>query len=286
MKTVNIATILLLFTILTSCNGIIAAPTKAPIQIATTVPTLSPAPEPAITPSPLPTKTSTPIVEYTPIPVSGTPISVITEDGITWTECVAPYQDYTRQMPSMEFAAKCLNMEIPFWSDNDKKITAERIEGENGSDLRLVIGHDVFLAKHLSTNGCCDYEFYKNGNLIMNASAPLLTFDPNRNLWNIGGKSVWELIAEPPVIIVDGVNYNEKYQLEGSFFPYAINNKLLYIAKKNGKYQIIYGEKVIGHEFDEIPMHYCCMYPTVWRGRGEYWFWGRLEGTYYVVGIH
>jgi hypothetical protein len=177
-------------------------------------------------------------------------------------------------------------MDRPIWDDNDKKITGERIEGSNGSDLQLVIGNDVFLAKHDSTNGCCDYEFLKNGNVIIETSAPLITFDPNRNLWNIGGKSVWELIAQPPVIIVDGVNFNEKYQLEGSFFPYTINNKLLYIAKKDGKYQIIYDGKHIGHEFDEIYMKYCCAVTTVLHGHGQFWFWGKRDGTYFVVGIH
>ena len=81
-----------------------------------------------------------------------------------------------------------------------------------------------------------------------------MTDDPNRNFWNIGGKLVWELAGYTTVIVVDGVNYNEKYGLEGSFFPYEINGKLIYIAKKDGKYHIVYDDQVMGPEFDEISM--------------------------------
>lgn len=218
-------------------------------------------------------------------PVTITPIAVFSENGITWTECIAPYRDYARDEATIDFAVDCLDMDPPRWDDHDRQIAGERIEGGNGSDLLTVIGDDVFLAKHESTFGCCDYKFLKNGEVILEASAPFYTFDPNRHLWNIGGKAVWELIAEPPVIIVDGLDYNREYDLQGSFFPYAINDKLLYIALKNDRYQIIYDGKAIGHEFDEIYMKYCCSETTVMYGSGHYWFWGKWNGTYYVVGI-
>jgi hypothetical protein len=105
-------------------------------------------------------------------------------------------------------------------------------------------------------------------------------------LWNIGGKAVWELVTDPPTIIVDGISFSEKYQLEGAFIPYAINDKLIYIAKENGKYHIVYDEKIMGPEFDEIYIKYCCATTKVLYGEGQYWFWGKREGTYYVVGIH
>jgi hypothetical protein len=52
-------------------------------------------------------------------------------------------------------------------------------------------------------------------------NAPTL-LDPNRKLWNIGGKSVWEIFSDPAAenlsaIIIDEVNLNDKYQLDGSF---------------------------------------------------------------------
>jgi len=208
------------------------------------------------------------------------------ENGLTWTECVQPNLDYANSAPDMEFVTPCLNMERPSWNDNDNKMAGERISGNNGSDLRQVIGNDVFLVKHDGTNGCCDYKFLKNGNLILETSAPFISFDPNRNLWNIGGRSVWELITDPPTIIVDGIDFNEKYHLEGIFIPYVINDRLIYIAKRDGKFHIEYDEKAIGPEFDEIYVKYCCATTKVFYGGGQYWFWGKRDGTYYVVAIH
>ena len=112
-----------------------------------------------------------------------------------------------------------------------------------------------------------------------------MTSNPNRGFWNIGGKLVWELAGYTHVIVVDGVDYNEKYQLEGSHFPYEIKGKLIYIAKQNGKFHIVYDETMIGPEFDAISMAYCCGMISVYYGSGQYWFVGRRAGTMYVVSI-
>ena len=286
---------------LTSCNNFLPAPKTKPTEImetaqsiaetmvaetqtaiptATSTATLLPSATPLPTSSPLPpTETPTPI--KTSIPFSGTPTVVAFENGLTWVECVVPNGEYGYDTSNISIATSCID--FPHWSVNDKKISGERIIGVNGTDLRLVIGQDSFLAKHDSTKGCCDYEFLKNGNVIRKTHASLITFDPNRYLWNIGGKAVWELIADPPVIIVDNIDFNEKYQLEGSFFPYEIKGKLIFIAKKNGKYNIVYDNKIVGPEFDKISMHYCCSGISVERGSNQYWFIGQREGTQYVV---
>lgn len=179
----------------------------------------------------------------------------------------------------------CINGDWPYLDDNDKKLYGERIHGEIGDNLRMVIGDDVYETRYSRSPSGLDYELLKNGDAIAKTSASFVTFDPNRNLWNIGGKLVWE-VADPSVIFVDGVNQNEKYQFEGSYFPYEIKNKLIYIAKKNGKYSIVYDEKIIDPEFDEMYMAYCCGTTRVLYGQGQYWVWGKRDGNYYVVGIH
>ena len=260
--------------------GTAIAETQTAIPTATSTATMLPSATPLPTFSPLPpTETPTPI--KTSIPISGTPTVIPLENGLTWLECVVPNGRYSHEANDISIVTSCIN--FPHWDVYDTRISGERIKGENGSDLRLVIGQDSFLAKHDSTNGCCDYKFLKNGKVLMEISAPLITFDPNRNLWNIGEKSVWELIADPPVIIVDGVNFNEKYQWEGSFIPYEIKGKLIYIAKKNGKYHIVYDDKVIGSEFDEIQMAFCCSMLSVYHGSEQYWFLAQRAGTQYVV---
>ena len=94
------------------------------------------------------------------------------------------------------------------------------------------------------------------------------------------------LDLQPLTPIVNGVDFNEAYDLEGTFFPYEIKGKLIYIAKKDGKYHVIYDGKAIGPSFDDISMAYCCGKITVLRGGGQYWFLGRRDGKQYVVKIY
>jgi hypothetical protein len=104
-------------------------------------------------------------------------------------------------------------------------------------------------------------------------------------LWNIGGKLVWELGVDTPVIIVDGINFNEKYALQGSYHPYEIKGKLIYIARQNGKLHLVYDDKIIGPEFDEISMPYCCGMVYLFHSNRQYWFVGRRGGTKFLVPI-
>jgi len=221
------------------------------------------------------------------IPVSITPVTLDMENGLTWTECVLPYRDYSYVTPDMELIVNCLNMEFPSLGNYDEKIFGEAIEGVGGGDnYRLVIGSDVYETRHTQIDiTTYNYELLKNGTLIAQTEAQYFTSAPNRSLGNIGGKAVWEILAEPPAIIVEGDNFNESYQLEGSFFPYEIQGKLLYIAQKNEKFRIIYDEEAIGPEFDEISMRYCCAEMSVSYGQGQYWFLGRREGTQFVIAI-
>ncbi len=167
----------------------------------------------------------------------------------------------------------------------DSDSYGQRIRGDALDDLRLIIGSDVYEANGTWHPHTIDYELFKNGAVIARASATFTTFDPNRALRNIGGKPVWELISEPPVIFVDGVNFNEKYHLDGSFFPHSIKDKLIYIAKKENQFQIVYDGKPIGPEFDEISMAYCCAKFSVIEGNEQYWFLGRRDGMQYAIAI-
>jgi hypothetical protein len=297
----TIISLVLATIIVTACNGLVATPTMSPtgvvargITLAKTevVNTQSVNIPPGIslqqfmatrlpsTQHPIPTMTSS------PTPMRVTPTVIAMENGITWTECIAPNLDYAHSVPDFEFAASCLQGELPRWNDQDLKIAGERIgEPIIDADLQQIIGNDVYVVKQYNPNGCCDYEFLKNGNVVIKISAPSITFNPNQHLWNIGGKVVWELVADPPTIFVDGVDFNQKYQWEGIYKPYSINDKLLYIAKKNDKFNIVYDEEIIGPAFDEVYIKYCCGTTDVHYGSGQYWFWGKREGIYYVVAL-
>lgn len=185
----------------------------------------------------------------------------------------------------MEFLSTCI--EIPTFNENDKKMIGERVKNKSSfSDWRITIGNDYFETKIDDiSKGCCSYQLIKNGDAILKMSPGFTTYDPNVRFWNIGEKLVWELGGWTPIIVVDGVNYNEKYELEGSYFPYEIKGKLIYIAKKNGKFHMVYDEKIIGLEFDSISMAYCCGMIPVFYGSGQYWFVGKRGCTTFVVSI-
>ena len=239
--------------------------------------------KPSITPPPTPTETITPVPTETTVTCPSIPQTLTLENGLTWTEVIIPDRRYYYVKPDMALLNSCID--FPISNERDKEIIGERIKGVNGSDLRLVIGDDTYETKFDSSIGCCEYDLFKNGVVIYHTNAPLITTDPNRGFWNIGGKLVWELLAQPPVIIVDGVNFNEEFKLEGSYYPYEINSKLIYIAKKNEKYQIIYGNEAIGPEFEDISKAYCCAGMSVIRGGSQYWFIGRRDGARYIVSI-
>ncbi len=263
-----------------SCKVPSSDPTFTSIPT-TITPTIQITIKPSITPSPTSTKTITPVPTETIVTCPSTPKTLTLESGLTWTEVVIPNRRYYYVKPDVALLKSCLD--FPNGNDHDQEIYGERIKGINGSDLKLAIGGDIYETKFDSTLGCCDYDLLKNGVVIYHTNAPLITTDPNRGFWNIGGKLVWELLADPPVIIVDGVNFNDEYQLEGSFYPYDINGKLIYIAKKSELYQIFYDNEAIGPEFDNISRAYCCAGMSVMRGGGQYWFIGKRDGARYIV---
>jgi len=284
--------LLLIITVLASCKSFVSSPTINPtVETQAVIPTATFTVMLLPSPSQLPfIETTTPIPQSSSIPISGTPTIITMENGLTWVECVAPIEDYAHSVEDQEFASRCLNMEIPVWDDNDRRMTGEwtaiaTVTSNNNAVFQHVVGNDVYLIKQEGTNGCCDYEFLKNGKVIFKTQIPLVAASPFQHHFTIDGKAVWELLTDPPTILVDGVDYNEKNQLEGIFKPYAIHGKLIYIAKQNEKYHIVYNEEIIGPEFDEIYIKYCCATTDVRYGKGQYLFWGKRDGIYYVVGI-
>jgi hypothetical protein len=209
----------------------------------------------------------------------------VVDNGLTWTECVVPDRDYSLMHEDMAILKQCVD---PFeGSDDDSVRKGERVKGDLGfDDLRITIGVDLFEARLVDRNNeGFHYELTKNGEVINKTIAQFTTYDMNQNLWNIDGKLVWELAGVQSVIIVDGVNFNEKHHLEGSYFPYEIKGKLIFVAKKNGNFSVMYDEKIVGPEFDEISMPYCCAMVPLIRRNEWYWFVGSREGIKYLVSI-
>lgn len=151
----------------------------------------------------------------------------------------------------------------------------------------MTIGGNLYEAKIVRKEDYphSEYELTKNGVVIIKVKPIRTTYDPNVGFWNIEGKLVWEVGGETPVIVVDGVNFNEKYQLQGSYFPYEIKGKLIYIAKQNEKLHLVYDDKIIGPDFDGISMPYCCAMMYLYHSNGQYWFVGRRGDAKFLISI-
>jgi hypothetical protein len=278
-------TLMLLIVALASCSASKAKSTMPLLSTPTSQPTLTSNLETTTFPSPSPRETNLSSPQTLAVPFSITPTMTVMENGLTWTECIVPNRDYSRMGEDMAILKKCV--EPPEWSDEDSERLGERVTGNlDFDDLRITIGTDYFEARLVDRDkDGFQYELTKNGVVIYKTITHFTTIDPNRDFWNIDGKLVWELAGEQSVIIVDGVDFNEKYQLEGAYFPYEIKGKLIFVAKKNGKFSIMYDEKTVGPEFDEISMPYCCAMAPLVRGNGQYWFVGSREGIKYLVSI-
>ena len=235
-------------------------------------------PTATFTPNPPPTASPT-------YPANLTRSVLALDNGLTWTECAVPVRDYAMDQFDVDFLQKCVK-----WpegsSDADKKMMPEVIEVPGGyRDFRLTIGKDVYETQMDRTGGCCHYFLLKNGEVIREETISFLAYQPNVGLWNMGGKWVWELSSWFTKTIVDGVDLNEKYGLQGSYHPYQIKGKILFVAQKNDKYYLMVDGHAVGPEFDEISMPYCCGMIYLKTGNGQYWFVGQRGDSKYVVSI-
>lgn len=276
----------LLVGLLVSCTPIAASPTEKILTAEITSSPSIPVPEQNSTPPVQPQQPQSPATPTLPGFILMPPKTLVINNELSWTECVLPYRDYFHTKSDVNLITDCLRLRWPYSETIDRSLYGQRFRGEVFDDFRLRIGEDSFETKHSrSSNHFFDYELLKNGVPIAKARATFYTFDPNRELRNIGGKSVWEIVAEPPAVFSDGENLNEKFQLEGSYFPHSIRDKLIFIAKRAGKYHVIYDGERIGAEFDEISMAYCCAKISVLLGNEQYWFLGKRDGVQYAIAI-
>lgn len=235
---------------------------------------------PTVTIPPSPTRAAPPVPTETAPVCPASPTTREYDNGITWTEVEIPDREYEWSKADLAFLQSCL--EFPQFDDHDREIHGERV-GLSFSDLRIRIGDDLYETAYDDTDGCCDYDLLKNGEIILQTSAPAIVTDPNQGFWNIDGKLVWELLKDPPTIIVDGEDYNRKFQFDGCYYPYEINGKLIFIARQGPTFQVIYDYQFIGPAFSQVSRAYCCSRISIYRGGGKYLFIGRHDGSKVMV---
>lgn len=240
---------------------------------------------------PVPTITLTPTALVTEQEVI-TPTSenkksklIFEEHNLEWHECELPKDDYLNR-----FAAEnCLGIEKPSIDSSNILLQAERIKTPSLIDLKLTVGNDIYETRHEPLEGMgMKYKLFKNDRLLASATANFTTFDLNRSLFEYKGNIVWELAdANNPTVFVNKNNLREKCGFDAVFYPYVLNEKLIFSAKDDGEHIIVYDNEIIGPRFDDIHIAYCCgpARYTIHRSRNIYWFWGVRDNNYYVVVI-
>jgi hypothetical protein len=126
-------------------------------------PALSLTPESTITTTPLPTQSPTPLTPtesarfWTPtsnIPIMIVPTTVVLDNGLAWTECEVPNQEYG--MKDEEILTKCAPK--PIWGAADQQRMGQKKETNNPtfSDLQITIGTDRYETRFMNweMEGC------------------------------------------------------------------------------------------------------------------------------------
>jgi hypothetical protein len=263
-------------------TNISPSPTELPINLVST-PSLTSTIIIAQTPSPLLTGTFstsevTPTIPLTPY-IKMSKMDFPT--GLVWLECEVSFDQYQK----WRVADKCFGFPLSSWQDEDRARLGEIFQRNPFKlyDIRNTINGNFYETDN-EPGGL--YTLYKNGKVFAESVSGTTTYSPNRSLQNVGGKAVWELAnPENPTIIFDGMDLRQEYDLDAAYLPYNINDRLIFVAKKDSKYYVMYGEEQIGPGFKNISIAYCCGPAgySIQRVQGQYWFWGIRNSRYYLV---
>jgi hypothetical protein len=103
-----------------------------------------------------------------------------------------------------------------------------------------------------------DYKVLLNGENIFEFSSrvPVPTD-------HIHGFFIWNndwILEYYKAIIINGVNLNQIYQYEASFFVSVVGNDLFYLAEKDDRIYIVQNNDLTDYWYDEVIVYQCCDY--------------------------
>ncbi len=211
------------------------------------------------------------------------PVSTPQAAGLRWQECELPNSEGGGVQ-----AQACFGESEGGWVEKELASYGKQIDM---FDFRLEIGADVYQTKYSGKLLWYEkYVLFKNqqeipGSLML---GQFLAHSPNHGLANIGGKVAWEFgNTQYGFIFYDTKNIVRTYGLESAYRPYSLNGKMIFIAKRSGKFFVVYDGKKISKEFDAVLLAYCCetaLYAPHGRN-GVYLFNGRRNGKNILVRI-
>lgn len=200
--------------------------------------------------------------------------------GLTWQECAISQGFDWKQ------AEDCFGHAMLLWGKEEEGRFGHRVGLES---IQLTVGPDEYEASldwGIVQN--VKYTLYRNGKAIRSLYGDYSTYSPNISLQNLGGKAVWEFCdGRTATVVHDDLDIRQVYNVDRAYRPYGLDEKLILVGEKDGKYFVIYDGWKVGPDFEEIVIAYCCE-PVMWSvqyGQGKYLFWGSRDGQWYVVEI-
>ena len=202
--------------------------------------------------------------------------------GLTWRACpIAPDETDWRQ------AEACFGAQFwPAWNDADRATVGEQTE----RGYRLVIGADVFETREVATPipNLSLYLLIRNGRWSKAYLGRFMTYSPDQGLLAAAGQAAWAFDdGRTSTVVYGGRDLRSAYAADAVYAPYALDGKLIVIARRGDQYYVICDGQQVGLAFDAITIAYCCE-PAMYTARGgarRYMFWGERNGQRYAVEI-
>ncbi|OQA45046.1 MAG: hypothetical protein BWY52_01426 [Chloroflexi bacterium ADurb.Bin325] len=174
----------------------------------------------------------------------------------------------------------------PAWDDADRAAAGVRTERGH----RLTIGTGVFETRMVAIP-ILNLDLYllaRNGRLNKVHLGRFTTYSPDLGLLSVADQAAWAFDdGRTSTVVYGGADLRSAYAADAVYAPYALDGKLIVVARRGEQYIVVYDGQQVGPTFDAITIAYCCepaMY-TARGGAGRYTFWGERRGVRYAVQI-
>ena len=201
--------------------------------------------------------------------------------GLSWREC-----PMRADVEEWRQAEACFGHPALAWDDADRAHAGER----TAAGHRLTIGPDVYETRAIATPipNLSVYALSVNGRLRRLFLGRFTTYSPDLGLADLAGRAAWTFDdGRLATILYDGVDLRAAYGFEAVYAPYAIRGRLIFVARQDNQYFVVYDGRRLGPVFDRILVAYCCE-PAAYTARGasgRYTLWGERNSTRYMVEI-
>jgi hypothetical protein len=155
---------------------------------------------------------------------------------------------------------------------------------------RLTIGTDVYETREIATPipNLSVYALSANGRLQKLFLGRFTTYAPDLGLADLAGRAAWTFDdGRTATIVYDGADLRTVYGFEAAYAPYALRDKLIFVARRDDQYFVVYDGQRLGPAYDRINIAYCCE-PAATSAHGaasRYTFWGERDDARYRVEV-